>query len=156
MLCYETSADEGVAIALCSSFISQLLLLGSPAATWALFVALHIPDGLIALPGTREAVIQRLLQVRVYPSVVFKLNLGNRAMLVLVACKMLHLCWHVCWHVAAGFTCCHLGTLRGTSYPRWLDCTPGNKGGSNPAAAAGVCHILCYFVCYIMPWFFLS
>jgi hypothetical protein len=57
-------ADEGVVIALCSSFISQLLLLGPAAAIWAPFVALHIPDGLLSLPGTREAAIQRLLQVR--------------------------------------------------------------------------------------------
>jgi hypothetical protein len=57
-------ADESVVIALCSSFISQLLLLGPTAAIWAPFVALHIPDGVTSLPGTREATIQRLLQVR--------------------------------------------------------------------------------------------
>jgi hypothetical protein len=61
-------ADEGVVIALCSSFVSQLLLLGPTAAIWAPFVALHMPDGLLSLPGTREAAIQRLLQVRMLDS----------------------------------------------------------------------------------------
>ncbi|WIA23826.1 hypothetical protein OEZ85_013491 [Tetradesmus obliquus] len=57
---------ERVAIALCGSFAAQLLLLNSPAAAvWAPFVALHIPSdsGGIAMPGAREAAIQRLLQV---------------------------------------------------------------------------------------------
>jgi hypothetical protein len=38
------------------------------------FLPLHISDGLLSLPGTREAAIQRLLQVRMF---VFACNIGT-------------------------------------------------------------------------------
>lgn len=57
-----TAADEQVSVAIASSFISQLLLLGPAASCWAPFVALHIPDSLL-LPGSRAAALQQLLQV---------------------------------------------------------------------------------------------
>eukprot|EP00879_Flechtneria_rotunda_P032281 GHRR01035461.1.p1 GENE.GHRR01035461.1~~GHRR01035461.1.p1 ORF type:complete len:401 (+),score=213.04 GHRR01035461.1:508-1710(+) len=55
---------ESVAVATCSSFIAQLLLLlRHSEVEWALFAALHIPEQGLSAPGTRAAVLQQLLEL---------------------------------------------------------------------------------------------
>jgi hypothetical protein len=86
-------------------------------------VALHIPDGLIALPGTHEAAIQQLLQVRVTSGV------------ALCVTNSFFRLW---------CDSCHLGPLRGTAYSRWASCAARDTLGSNPVAAAdALCLVLC-------------
>ncbi|WIA44337.1 hypothetical protein OEZ86_007126 [Tetradesmus obliquus] len=142
---------ERVAIALCGSFAAQLLLLNTPAAAvWAPFVALHIPsDGAIALPGAREAAIQRLLQVTAPqwaddPQLVGWL----RSMLGLPlpwlhsaqatwhgycrrsSLQLLHLIAAGDWHAAHNLACCSIAPLLA------LAAAAGSIGGAAAAPAA--------------------